>query len=87
MKVSRCVIQDRNIEENSISTFCATYKGKRIYVSTDHGFGKPQYDHLTRYYIYVIDVKTGMYDVDSYQDVHTMQDAIRYALKGSCLIK
>ena len=55
-------------------------------ITTDHGFGKPQYDHLKRFLIDVVDIKTGMYDVQSYQDFHTVRDAIIYALKGAMLV-
>ncbi len=34
----------------------------------------------------VIDIKTGMSDVQSYEDCHTMKDAIRVALIGAGLI-
>ena len=87
MKVSGIVIQNRNISINTENDFQATYKGKRIVISTNHGFGKPKYDHLKRYIIDVKDIKTGMYDVQSYEDFHTMRDAIRSALIGACLIK
>lgn len=86
MKVSEAIIQERNISVNTENDFEATYKGKRIFISTDHGFGKAKYDHLKRYNIDVRDIETGMYDVQSYQDCHTMKDAIRFALKGACLI-
>ena len=86
MKISGIIIQNRNISENSPDEFDATYKGKRIIISTNHGFGKPQYNHLKRYCIDVVDIKSGMKDVDAYQDCHTMRDAIRYALIGACLI-
>ena len=80
------IIQDRNITTKTETDFEATYKGKRIYISTNHGFGKPKYAHLKRFNIDVIDIKTGMYDVQSYQDCHTMNDAIIYAVKGACLV-
>lgn len=80
------IIQDRNIKTKTENDFEATYKGKRIYISTNHGFGKPKYDHLKRFNIDVIDIKTGMYDVQSYQDFHTINDAIIYAVKGACLV-
>lgn len=86
MKVSEAIIQERNISVNTENYFEATYKGKRIFISTDHGFGKAKYDHLKRYNIDVKDIETGMYDVQSYQDCHTMKDAIRFALHGACLI-
>lgn len=86
MKISGCVIQNRNIKENTPSDFIATYKGKQIIVSSNHGFGKPIYEHLTRFNIDVIDIKTGMIDVESYEDCHEIRDAIRHALHGACLI-
>lgn len=85
MKIGGCVIQDRNIGIHTKDDFTATYKGKQIYITTDHGFGDAIYSHLTRYDIDVIDLKTGMYDVTTYQDLHTMRDAILYALKGAML--
>jgi|GEM_PF-2924492 len=86
MKISGVVIQNRNISENTENDFVATYKGKSIVISTNHGFGKPKWDHLKRYNIDVKDIKLGMYDVQSYEDCHEMRDAIRLALKGACLI-
>lgn len=86
MKVSGCIIQKRQIIDHTENLFNANYKGKRIYISTEHGFGKPQYGHLKRFLIDVVDIKTGMYDVQSYQDCHTVRDAIIYALKGAMLV-
>ncbi len=86
MKVAGCIIQKRNILEHNYGLFNANYKGKRIYISTDHGFGKPQFPHLKRFLIDVVDIKTGMYDVQSYQDCHTIRDAIIYALDGAMLV-
>lgn len=86
MKISSLVIQNRNISVNTENDFIATYKGKKIIISTNHGFGKPKYDHLKRYAIDVIDIKTNLKDVDSYEDFHTIKDAIRSALKGACLL-
>jgi len=86
MKISGCIIQKRQILDNTPELFNANYKGKRIYISTDHGFGKPKYDHLKRYNIDVLDIKSDMYDVQTYEDHHTMEDAIRSALKGCCLL-
>jgi hypothetical protein len=86
MKISGKIIQGRNIAENTDITFRATYKGMTIYVSSDHGFGYPTYDHLTRYYIEVSNNKNGMLDVSTWEDCHTMRDAIRKALEGACLL-
>ena len=86
MKISTLVIQNRNISVNTENDFVATYKGKEIIISTNHGLGKPKYDHLNRYNIDVVDIATGMKDVQSYKDFHTIKDAILYALKGACLL-
>ena len=86
MKISGAIIQQRNIIVSSENEFQATYKGKEIYISTEHSLGKPKYDHLKRFNIDVQDMNTGMYDVQTYQDFHDINDAIRYALKGACLI-
>lgn len=86
MRIGLAVIQNRNIVESTKDNFEATYKGKKIIISTDHGFGKPKHDHLERFNIDVIDIKTGIYDVETYEDFHEIRDAIRYALKGAMLI-
>lgn len=86
MKISGCIIQNRQILDSTEDLFNANYKGKRIYISSDHGHGKAKYEHLKRSHIDVLDIKTDSYDVQSYQDCHTIQDAIRFALKGACLI-
>lgn len=86
MKIAGCVFRKKAIHENTKETFCASYKGMTIYVSSDHGFGKPEYKHLTRYYIEVSNNKNGILDVDTWEDCHTMRDAIRKALEGACLI-
>lgn len=86
MKISGAIIQQRNIIVSSENEFQATYKGKEIYISTEHSLGKPKYEHLKRFNIDVQDMNTGMYDVQTYQDFHDINDAIRYALKGACLI-
>lgn len=86
MKISAAIIQERNITINTPERFQATYKGREINITTDHGHGKPKYDHLKRYDITVQHLESGMYDVDTYEDCHTMRDAIRYALKGACLL-
>lgn len=86
MKISGAIIQQRNIIVSSENEFQATYKGKEIYISTEHSLGKPKYDHLKRFNIDVQDMNNGMYDVQTYEDFHDINDAIRYALKGACLI-
>lgn len=86
MKISGLVIQERNIIESNSKTFTAKYKGKLIYITSIHGLGKPQYEHLTRFNIDVKDIKTGMLDVQSYEDCHEIRDAIRKALEGACLL-
>ena len=85
MKVAGIIIQNRNITVNTEKEFEATYKGKRIYITANHGHRRPKEEHLKRYDIDVID-NSGIYDVQTYEDLHTMRDAIIYALKGACLI-
>jgi len=87
MKISGCVFQKKNIREYSENVFDAVYKGRQFYITTDHGHGEPQYKHLKRFDITVIEIKSGMYDVFSYEDCHTMRDAIRYALKGAMFLE
>ena len=86
MKISGAIIQTRNIEVSTENEFRATYKGKQISITTDHGFGKPKYDHLKRFMIDVIDIETGMADVQTCEDLHEVKDAVRFALQGACLI-
>jgi hypothetical protein len=86
MSLAGCIIQNRQIIHNTLALFDANYKGKRIYISKDHGFGKPKYPQLSRFLIDVVDIKTGMYDVQTYQDFENIDEAIEYALKGAMLI-
>ena len=86
MKIAGCIIQKRQIIDHTENLFNANYKGKRIYISTDHGFSKPQYDHLKRFLIDVVDIKTGMYDVQTCQDFEQIDEAIEYALNGAMLV-
>lgn len=86
MKISGKVIQDRMIRQYTEDVFDASYKGREIYITSDHGHGPAEYDHLTRYDITVRVFESGMYDVDTYEDCHTMRDAIRYALEGAMLL-
>jgi len=85
MKIAGCTIFNKFIEENTEKQFTATYKGSRICITTDHGHGMPKEKHLKRYDIDVR-AKSGQLEVNTWQDLHTMADAIKYALKGSCLI-
>jgi adenylosuccinate synthase len=87
MKISNLVIQNRNILVNTENDFDANYKGKNIVISTNHGLGKAKYDHLKRFNIDVTDIESGCKDVQTWEDFHTMRDAIRYALIGACLLK
>lgn len=86
MKVAGCIFQEKNIRENSSTTFEATYKKRRFYISSNHGHGKAEYSHLTRYHIDVIDMDSGMYDVQTYEDCHSIRDAIIVALKGAMFL-
>lgn len=85
MKVSGAIIQNRFIEKNTDTDFIAKYKKHWIEISSDHGFGKPKHDHLTRFNIEVLHMNGG-HTVDSYEDFHNIKDAIRFALKESCLL-
>lgn len=85
MKIAGIIIQNRNIITNSPTDFEAKYKKRTIYITTNHNHGKPIEKHLKRFDIDVICDK-GSYEVQSYQDLHTIRDAIIYALKGACLI-
>lgn len=85
MKVGGRIIQNRNITQKTPDDFEATYKGHIISISTDHGFGEPEYDHLKRFNIDVYELNTGMFAVETWGDFHTIKDAIRYALEGACL--
>ena len=84
MKISGIVIQNRSISKNTENDFIATYKERIIEISTNHDLGSPKWDHLKRYNIEV--TFNGSYEVNTWQDFHTMRDAIRYALIGACLI-
>lgn len=86
MRISGAIIQNRNIEVSTRNKFVAIYKKKRINVSDGHKSGKPDEWWLTRYSVEVIDIKTGIVDVDSYKDCHEIRDAIRYALCEACLV-
>jgi hypothetical protein len=85
MKIAGCVIKKSQIIDNTLALFNAKYKGKRIYISKDHGFGKAKYPHLSRFLIDVKDIKTGMYDVQTYQDFEHIDEAIEYALREAML--
>lgn len=86
MKIAGCNFRANKIQDHTSNLFEATYKGKRFYISTDHGFEKPKDGCLKRYLIDVIDIKTGMYDVQTYKDLTSIAAAIIYALKGTMLI-
>lgn len=63
----------------------ARYRGHNIYISDSHGFGKPEFEHLT---IFTIDVtgKDGTYAVSTWEDCHNIEEAIGKALEGAELI-
>lgn len=85
MKVAGRIIQNRNIIQNDPDYFEANYKHVTIFITTNHGFGKPKYKHLTRYSIDVYGRNNGIYDMQSWEDCHDMKDAIKHALEGACL--
>jgi len=85
MKIAEAIIQKRMIHEYTKTTFHATYKGHDIYITSEHGHGKPKHNNLTRYDIEVRIADSGFMDVNTWGDFNTMHDAIRYALQGACL--
>ena len=86
MKISNLIIQNKNIKLYTENDFVAKYKGKKIFITTDHGFGESKFFYLKRFLIDVIDIKTGMKDVDSYEDCNNIEEAIKSALIGACLL-
>lgn len=87
MVIAGCVIQTNRIYVSNEFDFQANYKGKYINISNHHGFGRPKESYLTRFYIYVTDMKIGWYDVQTYGDFENINDAIAYALEGAMLTK
>lgn len=87
MRISGCVFQQRNIIINSEEQFRAKYKGKEINISMFHNLGEAKFNHLTRFRLIVLDIKSGITNVDTYEDCHNIRDAIRCALKGVELIQ
>lgn len=85
MKIAGRVIQNRNIQVNTPEHFEATYKGLQIVITTDHGFGDPEYPYLKRYSMDAYGIENGIYDVQTWKDLHSMEDAIRETLEGACL--
>lgn len=82
MKIAGRIFRKNKIRTNTDTTFCAGYKGCCITVTTNHGHGKPKYDHLQRYDITVTDER-GCYLVNDWQDKHEIRYAIIYALEGA----
>lgn len=85
VKIQGSIIRDKYIQEHTDTVFDATYKGRQIYITTEHGLGLPRETGLNRYCIDVTH-STGMKEVDTYEDLETMQEAIEYALTGSQLL-
>lgn len=86
MKIGKKIIQPRNIKEHTKTDFLAYYKGKEICISTDHGHGTPETKGHKRFLIFVVDLKTGLLDVDTTHDCPRIKGAIKFALKGACLV-
>lgn len=84
MKIQSRIIQNRNITTSNKHTFSAYYKNHSIYVSDDHGHGKPKEKKLTRFHIEVNDPR-GCYAVNTWEDLPNINDAIISALEGACL--
>lgn len=87
MKILNSLFRKNKIIIYNKNNFIATYKNKYFHITSDHGYGKSSVDVNIRFCIDVIDLKSGMYDVFTYQDVETIEEAIKFALKGSCLVK
>lgn len=85
MKIEGCIIQKKKIITYSNHDFQAWYKHRFIYVSDDHGYGQPKSKDLRRYHVEVFGVD-GIHDVNDTKDFPTIEDAIKYALEGACLI-
>lgn len=85
MKIEGCIIQKKKIIVYSNHDFQAWYKHRFIYVSDDHGYGQPKSKDLRRYHVEVFGVD-GIHDVNDTKDFPTIEDAIKYALEGACLI-
>lgn len=85
VKIQGSTIRDKYIREHTDTVFDARYKGRHIYITTEHGLGLPREKGLNRYCVDVIH-HTGVKEVDSYEDLATMQEAIEYALKDSELL-
>lgn len=85
MKVGNAVIRKKAIEISTPDQFYAEYKGRKISITTNHGYGEPRVPGLKRFLIDVTDIKTGMLDVDTYEDFETIDQAISYALEGAML--
>jgi hypothetical protein len=84
MRIASAIIQNRNITRSTPNDFNATYKGREINITTNHGNGKPQHPDYIRYDIVV--TYLGSYEVNTWQDLFSMHEAIEYALKGACLM-
>ena len=86
MKIAGAIIRNNKIKVNTENEFYAFYKGRSIYVTTNHGFGEPKCKNLKRFNIEVIHLESGMYDNDTWEDHHDIKDAINSALKGAALL-
>lgn len=82
MKIGGRIFQQKKIIEHTNDTFNAQYKKCDFYITTDHGFGDAQYDHLKRYCINVRS-EDGGYLVQTYNDFHDIRSAIIYALTAA----
>ena len=85
MKIRGKVIQNRMIREYTKDVFDASYKNREIYITTDHGHGEPEDEELNRYDI-TVRAFEGMYDVDTWEDFSTIEEAIHFALEGAMLL-
>lgn len=86
MKIGKAIIQEQKIKRYNKSEFDATYKGRSIFVSDNHGFGLAEDADKKRFNIEVYDIMSGMYDVYTYEDFNNIEEAIIYALEGAMLV-
>lgn len=84
MKLGKKIIQPRNIKEHTKTDFLAYYKGKEISITTDHGHGTPETRGHKRFLIFVVDLKTGIINIETVQDFPRIKGAILHAVKETC---
>ena len=84
MKIGNSIIQSRNIIVNTADNFECRYKGKDIHITTEHAHGKSIQNGYYRYSIVVFGDRG--YDVNTYEDLSSINQAIKYALLSAKLL-